>query len=110
LEEAERFAEVITVAKRSGGDLTAIVRNATQLIGEKREVEPETAVLTAGKRNKCSRMTGAPSAFVTVLGAAAPAKLATLYGSIAGYVILTIGLAALAGCAWLIRKLMTIEV
>lgn len=110
LEEAERFAEVIAVAKRSGGDLTAIVRNAAQLIGEKMEVEREIAVLTAGKRFESRLMMGAPFAFVMVLAAAAPDYMAPLYGSIAGYVILTIGLAALAGCAWLIRKLMTIEV
>jgi Flp pilus assembly protein TadB len=110
LEEAARLAEVIAVAKRSGGDMAAIVRSSAHLLGEKMEVEREIAVMTAGKRFESRLMMGAPFAFVMLLAAMAPDYMAPLYGSAVGYAILTVGLAALAGCAWLIRKFMTIDV
>jgi Flp pilus assembly protein TadB len=110
LGEAARLAEVIAVAKRSGGDMAAIVRSSAQLLGEKIEVEREIAVMTAGKRFESRLMMGAPFAFVMLLASMAPDYMAPLYGSAAGYAILTVGLAALAGCAWLIRKFMSIDV
>jgi len=110
LAEAARLAEVIAVAKRSGGDMAAIIRNSAQLLGEKMEVEREIAVMTAGKRFESRLMMGAPFAFILMLNAMAPDYMAPLYGSAAGYAILTVGLAALAGCAWLIRKIMSIDV
>jgi len=110
LGEAARLAEVIAVAKRSGGDMAAIVRSSAQLLGEKMEVEREIAVMTAGKRFESRLMMGAPFAFIILLTAMAPEYMAPLYGSAAGLAILTVGLAALAGCAWLIRKIMSIDV
>nr|MBO2511372.1 hypothetical protein [Gammaproteobacteria bacterium] len=105
-EEAARLADVIAVAKRTGGDMAAIVRSSAALLGEKMEVEREIAVMTAGKRFESRLMMAAPFAFVLMLTAMAPEYMAPLYGSAAGYLILTGGLAALAGCAWLIRKIM----
>lgn len=110
LEEAARLAEVIAVAKRSGGDMAAIVRSSAQLLGEKMEVEREIAVMTAGKRFESRLMMVAPFAFIIMLTAMAPDYMAPLYDSAIGYAILTVGLAALAGCAWLIRKFMSIDV
>jgi len=110
LGEAARLAEVIAVAKRSGGDMAAIVRSSAGLLGEKMEVEREIAVMTAGKRFESRLMMGAPFAFIIMLNAMAPEYMAPLYGSAAGLAILTGGLAALAGCAWLIRKFMSIDV
>ena len=110
LEEAARLAEVIAVAKRSGGDMADIVRSSAALLGEKMEVEREIAVMTAGKRFESRLMMGAPFAFILMMTAMAPDYMAPLYGSAAGYAILTAGLAALAGCAWLIRKFMSIDV
>jgi len=110
LEDAGRLAEVIAVAKRSGGDMAAIVRASAQLLGEKMEVEREIAVVTSGKRFESRLMMGAPFAFIIMLTAMAPEYMAPLYSSAAGYAILTVGLAALAGCAWLIRKFMSIDV
>ncbi|OUM94596.1 MAG: hypothetical protein A9Z00_10450 [Thermobacillus sp. ZCTH02-B1] len=110
LGEAARLADVIAVAKRTGGDMAAIVRSSAALLGEKMEVEREIAVMTAGKRFESRLMMAAPFAFVLMLTAMAPEYMAPLYGSAAGYLILTGGLAALAGCAWLIRKIMSIDV
>ena len=110
LGEAARLAEVIAVAKRAGGDMAAIVRSSAALLGEKMEVEREIAVMTAGKRFESRLMMAAPFAFVLMLTAMAPEYMAPLYGSAAGFLILTVGLAALAGCAWLIRKIMSIDV
>jgi tight adherence protein B len=90
--------------------MAAIVRSSAGLLGEKMEVEREIAVMTAGKRFESRLMMGAPFAFIIMLNAMAPEYMAPLYGSAAGLAILTGGLAALAGCAWLIRKFMSIDV
>ncbi|GLX67681.1 type II secretion system F family protein [Paenibacillus glycanilyticus] len=109
IDDITQFADVFAVCKRSGGDLVEVMKKTSQTIGEKLEVKQEISVLLAQKRFEARIMMGVPFAFLGFLSAFAPDYMKPLYGG-AGYVLLTIGLAILAFCFWLIHRIMRIRV
>lgn len=109
LDDITQFADVFAVCKRSGGDLVEVMKRTSQTIGEKLEVKQEISVLLAQKRFEARIMIAVPFAFLGFLSAFAPDYMKPLYGG-AGYVLLTIGLAVLAFCFWLIHRIMQIRV
>ena len=44
------FAEVFRYAKRSGGDLMAVIKNTAQIIQQKEEVMSEVDTIISGKK------------------------------------------------------------
>jgi Flp pilus assembly protein TadB len=109
LDDITQFADVFSVCKRSGGDLVEVMKRTSQTIGEKLEVKQEISVLLAQKRFEARIMMAVPFAFLGFLSVFAPDYMKPLYGG-AGYVLLTIGLAVLAVCFWLIHRIMEIRV
>lgn len=108
LEEVRNFADVITICKRSGGDLVEVVRRTSQLIGEKMDVELEVSVLIAQKKFESRIMMGMPFAFVGALGFLASDYMQPLHEGV-GRVLLTICLLLLAGCCWWMFRIMDIN-
>lgn len=109
LDDITQFADVFAVCKRSGGDLVEVMKRTSQTIGEKLEVKQEISVLLAQKRFEARIMMAVPFAFLGFLSAFAPDYMKPLYGG-GGYVLLTIGLAVLSFCFWLIHRIMQIRV
>lgn len=109
LDDIGQFADVFAVCKRSGGDLVEVMKKTSQTIGEKLEVKQEISVLLAQKRFEARIMMVVPFAFLGFLSAFAPDYMKPLYGG-AGYALLTIGLAVLGFCFWLIHRIMQIRV
>ena len=108
IEDIRVFADVVSTAKRSGGDLAAAVRGAAAQLADKMEVERELAVILARKRFEARLMLAAPFVFVVFLASTAPDYMAPLYGGI-GYALLTAMLAVHAGCFYLADRIMSIE-
>ncbi|EXX89661.1 pilus assembly protein TadB [Paenibacillus darwinianus] len=109
LEEIARFCDVLAIAKRSGGDMVAIVRRSAGAIGEKLEVEREISVMVAQKRFEARIMMAVPFVFMAVLSWAAPDYLAPLRQGM-GYAVVTVALIMLVGCIYLIHRWMSFEV
>jgi tight adherence protein B len=108
IEDIRIFADVVSTAKRSGGDLVAAVRGAAEQLGDKMEVERELAVILARKRFEARMMLAAPFVFILFLSITAPDYMAPLYSAI-GYVLLTVTLAVHAGCYYMADRIMAIE-
>lgn len=49
VEEIDSFAQVLTYAKRNGGNLVDIIRNTTDTISDKIEVKREISAITSAK-------------------------------------------------------------
>jgi tight adherence protein B len=109
IDDITHFADVLTIAKRSGGDLVDVIRRTSRVIGEKLEVQQEITVMVAQKRFETRVMMAVPFVFMAFLTYAAPDYMAPLYQG-AGYLILTLALVVLAGCFWLIHKIMSIGI
>lgn len=109
-EDIESFSEVFTVAKRSGGDLIAIIRNTVASIRQKEETRQEIQVCIASKKLEQNVMSAVPLFILAYVGAASPGFLDVLYHNPAGIAIMSVCLMVYA-LAWLAgKKLVEIEV
>ncbi|WP_081667169.1 type II secretion system F family protein [Paenibacillus pinihumi] len=108
VEEITQFVDVFCIGKRSGGDLIEIIRQTSQVIGEKLDMQQEIEVMIARKKFESQIMMAVPFVFLAVLGVISPDYMASLYQGM-GYVLLTISLIALFGCYWFIYKLTDIR-
>ncbi|KIL35885.1 pilus assembly protein TadB [Cohnella kolymensis] len=109
LEEVRNFTDVITICKRSGGDLVEVVRRTSQLIGEKLDMELEVSVLIAQKKFESRIMMGMPFAFVGALGFFAGDYMQPLHQG-AGWLLLTVCLLLLSVCCWWMFRIMDIKI
>lgn len=109
LEDARRFADVFAICKRTGGNLIEIVRRTTAIIGEKLEIEQDIAVLLAQKRFEGRMLTAAPLVIVALLKWTASDYMQPLYAG-SGRIMMTAAFFLVAGCFWLTKRLMMIQV
>lgn len=93
VEEIENFAEVFSAAKRSGGDLIAIIRNTILCISQKEETKMEIETCLSAKRLEQKIMSGVPFMILIYVGAASPGFLDVMYYNPAGICIMSLCLA-----------------
>lgn len=96
LEEIQEFADIFSMAKRSGGNLTEIIYETAAIISEKIDVEKEIQVLLAAKRLEQNIMSIIPFAIILYVSAASSGYFDVLYETIAGRTVMSICLAIYA--------------
>lgn len=101
LAEIQEFADVFSIAKRSGGNLTEIIYETVGIIGEKIEVEKEIQVLTAAKRLEQNVMFIIPFAIILYVNATSAGYFDVLYTTAAGRTVMTVCL-GIYGAAYLL--------
>lgn len=89
-EDIRSFAEVFAVAKRSGGDLVAIIRNTVASIGQKEETRQEIRVCIAAKKLEQNVMSVVPLFILAYVGAASPGFLDGMYHTPEGIGVMSI--------------------
>lgn len=110
VEDIRDFAVIFRTAKRSGGDLVAIMDNTAEIIGEKIQVYQDISTVLAAKRLEWNVMTMVPLGIICYMKISFPDFLKVLYGSVSGILIMTIALAAFAGAYAMGRGILRIEV
>lgn len=101
LAEIQEFADVFSIAKRSGGNLTEIIYETAGIISEKIEVEKEIQVLTAAKRLELNVMSVIPFAIILYVSATSAGYFDVLYATTAGRTVMTVCL-GIYGTAYLL--------
>ena len=96
-EEIVQFAEIFSIAKRSGGNLAEIIRSSAELISRKAELKQEVDTLLSGKKMELNIMKIMPFAILAYIGAANPGYFDILYDNLYGRLIMTGCLAAYIG-------------
>ncbi len=109
-EDVENFVTVFAMAKRTGGDSIAILKNAVKVIGDKIEVEREIRTLLSAKKLEFHVMCIIPLGMVLYMRMAFPEFLSVLYGGIPGIILMTICLGVYAFAWRLGTKMIQIEV
>ena len=104
-EDARDFVTVFSVAKRTGGDSIAILKDTIRMIGEKMEVEREIQTILTAKKLEFQVMCVIPLGMVLYMRTAFPEFLSVLYGNAAGVMFMTVCL-AIYGLAYQIGKKM----
>ncbi|MDQ0195517.1 type II secretion system F family protein [Paenibacillus wynnii] len=107
MEDIERFADVFTVCKRTGGDLVEVVRRTSSVISEKLDIQQEIAVTVAQKKFEAKALLVSPLAMVMFMSLTAGDYMEPMYTG-AGIAISTLALAALFLCYLWISKIMDI--
>ncbi|MCC3381870.1 type II secretion system F family protein [Paenibacillus farraposensis] len=109
IEDITNFSDVFAACKRTGGDLVEVVRRASNVIGEKLEIQQEISVMIAQKRFESRVMFAAPFLFVLFMTMTAGDYMMPLYSG-TGMILSTFCLLVLGGCLVWINSIMKIEV
>ncbi len=109
-EDIMNFAEVFSVARRSGGDLISIVRNTVSQIRQKSETRGEIETMLAGKRMEQRLMSLIPLFILGYVGVTSPGFFDSMYHTITGTVIMTALLLVYAAAYYWGEQIMSIQV
>lgn len=109
-EEVKTFVDVFSMAKRNGGDMIGIIRNAVSQIGEKIDVKREIDTIMAAKRLEFRIMSAVPFAMICYIKVSFPEFVDVLYGNVLGVVIMTISLVIYTMAYEYGKKIVEIEV
>ncbi len=110
LEDIMDFTDVFVTAKRSGGDLNAIIRKASDHISGKIEVKREIDTLMSAKKIEQKIMNTVPFLIIFYINYSSPGFLDIMYGSMAGILVMTVCLAVYGVAFLLAQKIVSIEV
>lgn len=110
LEDVENFAAVFVTAKRSGGDMIAIIRNTAEQIADKIDVHREIQTILAAKRYEFTVMSAIPYIMIAYMSLSFPEFMVCLYGNAIGTGVMTVCLLIYIGAYALGAGLIEIEV
>ena len=110
IEDIESFCGVLATCRKMGGNLVEIVKNTTNILGDKMEIKNEIDVLLAQRKFEKNVLNVMPVGLVIVLSLTAKDYIEPVFTTVLGKLVMAaaIGLIALA---WLISgKIMNIDV
>lgn len=110
VDDIQDFTDVFVTAKRSGGDMIAIIRKTVDHIGDKIEVEREIDTLMSAKRMEQNIMSVIPFLIIFYLNMSSSTFLSSLYGNFTGVVIMSGCLLIYIFAFALAQKIVNIEV
>lgn len=110
IEDIQSFAEVFLTAKRSGGDLLAIIRNTASCIRQKQETMQEIETCLSGKIMEQNIMSLIPVLILAYVKLTSPEFLAAMYGNVTGVTVMGCCFAVYVFAYFWGRKIMQIEV
>lgn len=105
-EEIEQFAQVFAIAKRSGGNMTEIIRMSAQLIGDKVDAKQEMKVLLSGRQMEQNIMKLMPFLILAYVGWCYPGYFDSFYGNLWGICVMTACLLVYLAAYWLSERIM----
>lgn len=110
VEEIKDFAEVFSIAKRTGGNLNKIIENTVLLISEKIQVKREIQTILAARQFEQKVMNIVPLLILFYIGISSPGFFDSMYGNPGGICIMTICLLVYFAAFVLSRKIVAIEI
>lgn len=108
-EEIQDFAEVFTVARRSGGDMAEILRRTISQIQDRIDVEREIRILVSSKKLEQLIMDIVPFGIIAYIGISAHGFFDVMYHNTAGILIMTVCLVVYGIAFWLSEKIIAIK-
>ncbi len=109
-EDITDFADIFSIAKRNGGNLTNIISNTVRIMKEKEETEKEIRVILSGRKFEQKIMCLIPFGIILYLKVSSGDLIGILYHNAAGAVIMTACLALLGISFYISRSLTDIRV
>lgn len=110
LEEVENFAQIIDTARKTGGNLPAILRRTSQVMTEKEQVYQEIITMMSAKRMEQQVMTWMPVGILAYMRLTSGSYMSPLYYNSMGIIIATLGLVFIWGAKIWAEKIITIKI
>lgn len=110
MEDIRSFTSVFVSAKKSGGDLLAIIKDTAGQIGDKIDVKREIDTILAAKQYEFRVMSAVPYVIIGYMSLSFPEFMGSLYGNVAGTGVMTVCLAVYMGAYYLGLRIIRIEV
>lgn len=110
LEDVKSFADIFEVAKRTGGNMVQIIRQTTDVIADKIEIETEMDTILSGKKMEQRVVTVMPIALTLFMTWTTDGFMNPIFETWSGRITATIALVLiLAGTYWS-QSIVTIEI
>lgn len=109
-EEVQLFVTVFSMAKRSGGDMIAIIRSAITRMTEQVEMEQDMQTTIAAKKLEFQIMTVIPIGILLYMKVGFPEFLDVLYGNVTGVLLMSVCLIVYLVTYLLGRRIVEVEV
>lgn len=110
IEEVEDLAQIISLGKRSGGNLIHIIRKMHVSLTNKWEVEEEIATMVSGKRMEQKIMSCMPAGILLYMRITNHAYVQALYNNGLGILTGILSVAAMQWANWYAARVIKIEV
>ncbi len=104
------FAEVFRIAKRSGGDLPGILKNAASVITDKMEVRREITTMISAKKMEQNIMNVVPFGIILYIDFSSPGFFDSLYHNLFGVVLMSVMMGIYLFAYFLAKKITDIAV
>lgn len=109
-EDVRNFVTVFAAAKKSGGNMIAIIQDTARQIGDKIDVKREIDTILAAKKYEFRVMSAIPYAIIGYMSLSFPEFMDSLYGNVFGIGVMTVCLVIYLGAYYLGIRLTRIEV
>lgn len=109
-EDILTFAEVLSTAKRTGGDLLKVIRMTSQSIGDKTDIQREIRTVVAAKKLEANIMSTIPVLIILYVWFSMPGFLEPMYTTLVGRIVMTVTLGFYVAAILLLRKIVDINV
>ncbi|MCX4317179.1 MAG: type II secretion system F family protein [Lachnospiraceae bacterium] len=110
IEDIREFVQVLTTAKRTGGNVIKVMLHTADCVSMRQEVKREIQTLLSGKRLEANLMIVLPPGILLYLWIAMPDMVAVLYHNLQGILLMT-GLLLLYGGSYLwTRRILQIKI
>ena len=110
LEDIDSFCDVLATCRKMGGNLVEIVKNTTNILGDKMEIKNEIDVLLAQRKFEKKVLNVMPIALILVLSMAAKDYIEPVFTTLTGKLVMSAAILLLA-VSWLVsEKIMNIDV
>lgn len=110
LEDVQNFSEVFSAAKRSGGDLSGIMRHTAEIIRDKMQVKEEIRTMTASRQFEQKIMNLIPFFIVFYVEGSSPGFFDQMYGTGLGRLLMTGCLIVYVISFLIAHKILAIEI
>lgn len=86
----EQFSRVFEIAKRSGGNMSEVIRSSAELIGRDIDAKAEMETVLSGRRMEQNIMKIVPFVIVIYIDISNKGYFDSLYGNMKGIIIMTV--------------------
>lgn len=109
LAEAQMFAEVFAVSKRTGGNVASVIQDTASRISMQTDVNREIATFLSAKKLEQRIMNVVPLAILLYVRVTSPEFLAGIYKTLPGVLFMTGALALYAGAYLLSERILQVS-